>query len=75
MPILNFMGYDKFGQRTRVAYGNATTMDYTYDDEDRRLATLNSDKTGGRNFMALSYGYDEVGNVLVDGQWHAGSDG
>ena len=61
---LNFMGYDKFGQRTRVAYGNATTMDYTYDDEDRRLATLNSDKTGGRNFMALSYGYDEVGNVL-----------
>ncbi len=61
---LNFMGYDKFGQRTRVAYGNATTMDYTYDDEDRRLATLNSDKTGGRNFMSLSYGYDEVGNVL-----------
>ena len=61
---LNFMGYDKFGQRTRVAYGNATTMDYTYDNEDRRLATLNSDKTGGRNFMALSYGYDEVGNVL-----------
>ncbi|MEV6107918.1 SpvB/TcaC N-terminal domain-containing protein [Streptomyces sp. NPDC051940] len=55
--------YDKFEQRTAVALGNGTRTSYTYDAEDRRLATVNSTLPTGYTFQNVSYDYDEVGNL------------
>lgn len=62
-PYLKSLDHDKFGQRTRIELGNGTATDYTYDAEDRRLATLDSTLPTGYAFQNLSYGYDEVGNL------------
>ncbi|MET9736101.1 SpvB/TcaC N-terminal domain-containing protein [Streptomyces sp. NPDC006458] len=62
-PYLKSLDHDKFGQRTRVELGNGTTTRYSYDAEDRRLATLNSTLPTGYAFQNLSYSYDEVGNL------------
>ncbi|MGW1718187.1 SpvB/TcaC N-terminal domain-containing protein [Streptomyces sp. NPDC002156] len=60
---LKSLDYDKFGQRTRIELGNGTSTTYTYDAEDRRLATLDSTLPKGDSFQNLSYTYDAVGNL------------
>jgi RHS repeat-associated protein len=60
---LKRMEYDKFDQRVLMELGNGTSTRYSYDAEDRRLATQKSTLPTGYTFQNLSYGYDEVGNV------------
>jgi RHS repeat-associated protein len=62
-PYLNFMGYDKFEARERVAFGNGTASDYAYSPLNRRLAGILAQTPANRVFMNMSYGYDAVGNV------------
>ncbi|WP_405543364.1 polymorphic toxin-type HINT domain-containing protein [Streptomyces phaeochromogenes] len=62
-PYLESLDYDKFGERTRVELGNGTSTNYSYDAEDRRLATLNSTLPKGDAFQNLTYAYDDTGNL------------
>ena len=58
-----FIGYDKFEARERVALGNGTATNYSYNPLNRRLTGLLAQTKSARTFMAMSYGYDAVGNI------------
>ncbi|MFE4618218.1 SpvB/TcaC N-terminal domain-containing protein [Streptomyces sp. NPDC056747] len=60
---LERLEYDKFGQKTLQETGNGVRTTYTYDAEDRRLATLKSEAATGPAFQDMSYTYDDGGNV------------
>ncbi|MFD1602133.1 SpvB/TcaC N-terminal domain-containing protein [Flavobacterium artemisiae] len=57
------LSYDEFEQRKYLKYGNDTETNYTYDPVMRRLQQMQV-KSGARQVMNNSYGYDLVGNVL-----------
>ena len=58
------IGYDEFGQRTYIEYGNGVRTTYRYDPARRWLAGIAS-KTGyGRPLQAMCYRFDLVGNIL-----------
>ena len=57
------LSYDEFEQRKYLKYGNDTETNYTYDAVMRRLQQLQV-KSGVRQVINNSYGYDLVGNVL-----------
>ncbi|MFH6991107.1 SpvB/TcaC N-terminal domain-containing protein [Flavobacterium sp. FlaQc-48] len=57
------LSYDEFEQRKYLKYGNDTETNYTYDAVMRRLQELQV-KSGARQILNNSYGYDLVGNVL-----------
>ncbi|WP_233621812.1 SpvB/TcaC N-terminal domain-containing protein [Amycolatopsis sp. WAC 04182] len=60
---LGRVDYDKFGQKVLQQTGNGVRTTYTYDQADRRLATLKSKTPGGTEFQNLGYTYDDVGNI------------
>jgi RHS repeat-associated protein len=62
---LNFLGYDKFEARTRMALGNGTVNTYAYNAQHRRLNDLKAATATNRTFMDMDYGYDPVGNILA----------
>ncbi|MEJ3742963.1 SpvB/TcaC N-terminal domain-containing protein [Actinomycetes bacterium KLBMP 9797] len=62
-PYLTRLDYDKFEQRTLLQTGNGTRTRYTYDGEDRRLATLQANLPTGAEFQHTNYAYDAVGNI------------
>lgn len=62
---LERLDYDKFGQKTLQKTGNGVHTTYTYDAEDRRLATLKSDAPTGSTFQDLGYTYDNTGNITA----------
>ncbi|MFK3979614.1 SpvB/TcaC N-terminal domain-containing protein [Micromonospora sp. NPDC050397] len=62
-PYLTRLDYDKFEQRALLETGNGTRTRFTYDAEDRRLATLASSLRTGVEFQHTDYAYDNVGNV------------
>ena len=62
-PYLTFIGYDKFEARERVALGNGTATNYSYNPLNRRLTGLLAQTKSARTFMNMSYGYDAVGNI------------
>ncbi|WP_051795109.1 polymorphic toxin-type HINT domain-containing protein [Kibdelosporangium aridum] len=55
--------YDKFENKVLTETGSGVRTTYSYDEADRRLATLKSQQPDGREFQNLSYRYDNVGNV------------
>lgn len=58
------IGYDKFGDRVYMEYGNGAKTEYAYDCLMRRLDTLSVSKSDVSPFsLARIYSYDEVGNV------------
>ncbi len=61
---LKRLDYDRFGQRVYLEMGNGVTTGYRYDAKTRRLAQLNTQRTGGLYLQKLAYGYDNVGNIL-----------
>ncbi|WP_083753182.1 SpvB/TcaC N-terminal domain-containing protein [Actinosynnema sp. ALI-1.44] len=58
---LGRLDYDKFGQKVLQVAGNGVRTTYTYDQADRRLATLKS--AGESEFQNLAYTYDNIGNI------------
>ncbi|MFF0206179.1 SpvB/TcaC N-terminal domain-containing protein [Streptomyces sp. NPDC005017] len=60
---LHRLDYDKFGQKVLQQTGNGVRTTYTYDSEDRRLATLKAASPSGTPFQELGYTYDNTGNV------------
>ncbi|HET7505672.1 MAG TPA: SpvB/TcaC N-terminal domain-containing protein [Kofleriaceae bacterium] len=70
---LDRVGYDEFGQRVRMRYGNGIETRYSYDPVMHRLAAVDADNQDGfmrqqglpaRPFQRLRYRYDLVGNVV-----------
>jgi len=66
------IGYDEFGARSLVTFGNGITTKYTYDPTSRRLTGINASERDpalvqankpARPFQQVSYQYDPLGNV------------
>ncbi|MDI2124976.1 SpvB/TcaC N-terminal domain-containing protein [Yinghuangia seranimata] len=62
---LDRLDYDKFGQKILQQTGNGVRTTYTYDAEDRRLATLKSVAPNSATFQNLGYTYDNLGNITA----------
>jgi hypothetical protein len=62
VPIIDFIGYDAMGSRSRIEYGNGTFTDYTYDGYRQRLSQLQT-TSGTDQFMNLHYSYDKENNI------------
>jgi RHS repeat-associated protein len=60
---INQIGYDEFGQRVYLLYGNGTESRYTYDEQRRWLKNLTSLTAAGRVFMSNKYKFDLVNNI------------
>ena len=56
------IGYDKFGDRVYMRYGNGAETEYAYNDEMRRLDSLSL--ASPHTTLKRIYGYDDVGNIL-----------
>ena len=50
--------------RVFVRNGNGPKTHYTYNDQNRRLATLKTGWMANSSFQDLHYSYDDVGNIL-----------
>jgi len=57
-------GYDEFGQRVQVKYGNDAVSTYEYDEMTRRLMHLKTVNKDGVTYQNIDYAYDKVGNIL-----------
>ncbi|MEN3304441.1 MAG: hypothetical protein V7603_643 [Micromonosporaceae bacterium] len=64
-PYLARLDYDKFAQRVLMQTGNNTRTTYTYNANDRRLATVAATQSDGTAFENTTYSYDSVGNVTA----------
>ena len=62
--LVERIGYDEYGQRTFIDFGNGVRTDYSYDPYRRWLEGLESENKRGRTLQDLSYTFDLVGNVL-----------
>ncbi len=63
---VRFIGYDEFGQRSMIVYGNGVRTAYEYDKNRRWLSGLTTTEEAGDAdglYQKMSYGYDGVGNV------------
>jgi RHS repeat-associated protein len=61
---LRYLGYDEFGERTRMILGNGVETRSTYDPVSRFLTQLRT--TGaGRDLQNLRYQYDLTGTALA----------
>ena len=58
------IGYDQFGQRVYMKYGNGMETRYSYDENRRWLDSVNTTDTWARVHQDMRYRFDEVGNVL-----------
>lgn len=69
--IISQIGYDKFGQRTYLRYGNGTETTYKYEPERRRLGRMDVKSSTAfgssvdRLFVRNNYTYDILSNVLT----------
>jgi len=67
ITLVSSVGYDKFGSRVMLQYGNGTKMCYSFDAQSRRLSNLKS-YTGAlpiQQMQNISYSYDDVGNITA----------
>ncbi|MDP3274724.1 MAG: RHS repeat-associated core domain-containing protein, partial [Deltaproteobacteria bacterium] len=60
---LSFVGYDAYGQRSRVMLGNGTETRYQRDPLMQRLTHVDTDGPGGAAIQRLFYKYNESGNI------------
>ncbi|WP_433006654.1 RHS repeat domain-containing protein [Treponema socranskii] len=57
------IGYDEYGQRVYIKYGNGVETNYTYDENMRWLAHIDTQNTYGKQYQNIEYSFDDVGNV------------
>jgi RHS repeat-associated protein len=58
------IGYDEYGQRVYIKYGNGTESEYSYDPYRRWLAGLDTKNTAAGQVQDMKYTFDAVGNVM-----------
>ncbi|AHC15311.1 RHS repeat domain-containing protein [Salinispira pacifica] len=56
------IGYDEYGQRVYIKYGNGVETEYSYDPERRWLESVHTVK-GLEKYQDMNYSFDSVGNV------------
>ena len=59
------IGYDRYGQRTFIIYGNGVRTNYSYNPHRRWLDTLSSTNPRGHSLQNLSYSFDKVGSITL----------
>ncbi len=59
------MGYDKFGDRVYLSYGNGTTTTYEYQPDRRRLNRLQVRSASGSTLLNAAYSFDAMSNVTL----------
>ena len=57
------IGYDEYGQRVYIKYGNGVETNYTYDKDMRWLKHIDTANTYGKQYQNIKYTFDDVGNV------------
>ncbi|MBM7024177.1 RHS repeat domain-containing protein [Treponema sp. Marseille-Q4523] len=57
------IGYDEYGQRVYIKYGNGVETNYTYDKDMRWLKHIDTQNTYGKQYQNIEYSFDDVGNV------------
>ena len=57
------IGYDEYGQRIYIKYGNGVETNYTYDEDMRWLKHIDTANTYGKQYQNIEYSFDDVGNV------------
>jgi len=63
-PYALYEGYNALGQVGRVDYGNGTRSIYTYYTQTYRIETMTTRDGSDAIIQSLSYGYDNVGNIM-----------
>jgi RHS repeat-associated protein len=58
------IGYDEYGQRVYIKYGNGTESEYGYDPYRRWLAGLDTKNNASGQVQGMKYTFDAVGNVM-----------
>jgi YD repeat-containing protein len=58
------IGYDEYGQRRYIEYGNGVSTEYRYDPKRRWLCGVESVR-GGNTIQDMNYRFDAVGNVVA----------
>ncbi|HET6148600.1 MAG TPA: SpvB/TcaC N-terminal domain-containing protein [Polyangia bacterium] len=67
-PYVAHVGYNEFGERVRITYGNQAYSTYVYAPDTRRLTNANTtiqDVQPARLAQGLVYTYDLVGNATT----------
>ncbi len=59
------IGYDEFGQRNYIRYGNGVETTYSYDPDRRWLDHIHTATGRGEVLQDMDYGFDRVGNILT----------
>ncbi|MBL8683534.1 MAG: RHS repeat-associated core domain-containing protein [Myxococcales bacterium] len=62
------MGYDQYGQRSRVTLGNGTETRYQRDPLMQRLQQVNTNGPGATPLQRLRYAYNAAGNITERNQ-------
>ena len=57
------IGYDEYGQRSFIEYGNGVKTAYTYDENRRWLDSIKTLSATDRILQNMNYSFDKVGNV------------
>ena len=58
------IGYNAFGQRSYIEYGNGVRSTYIYDENRRWLTHFRTTDSYGRVHQDFHYGFDRAGNIL-----------
>jgi len=61
---VTMIGYDEYGQRVYIKYGNGTETKYKYDQYRRWLSGLDTNNNAAGKVQDMKYTFDDVGNVL-----------
>jgi uncharacterized protein (TIGR02594 family) len=62
--LADYTNYNAMSQVGQADYGNDTSTSYTYHAHNYRLHTLTTSDSASQTIQDLSYGYDNVGNVM-----------
>jgi len=60
---VSMIGYDEYGQRVYIRYGNGTETKYKYDPYRRWLSGLDTSNNAAGKVQDMKYTFDSVGNV------------
>src|SRR5574344_1316414 len=61
---VDYIGYDEYGQRVYIKYGNGVSTTYRYDEARRWLSEVSTVNKYGEQYQNMKYSFDTQGNVL-----------
>jgi len=58
------IGYDEYGQRNFIEYGNGVKTEYEYNPERRWLSSIRTENENNIQYQNIEYKFDTLGNIL-----------